>query len=375
MRVSLFLLSWGGVIFFAFLRFVFFLNSQTSNSMEIFSPSEGRNTQLFFRKRNSESERKAISLIAVGDLMMGGSALSVIKKKGPDYSFALTQSIFHSADIAIANLEAPFTLSGKAFDKTFTFRVPPSYAHGIVNAGFDVLTLANNHILDYGPEGLFSTLKILDSLKIAHCGAGRNLEEADRGTILQREGWKVGFLAYSLTYPSAFWATLKRCGTAYPNIKRLKNRIQSLKKETDLVVVSFHWGGELKTHPKPYQRFYAHQAVKWGADLVIGHHPHVLQGLELYQGRLIAYSLGNFVFGSYSRNSRESIILKIRFDRKGFLLAEMIPISVYNFEIQFQPRPLKGKFRQKVILTLNNISVGLNGGKQVVGETGIILPE
>ena len=304
---------------------------------------------------------------------MGGSALSTIKEQGSDYPFDSTRSIIESADFAMANLEAPFTNSGTQFDKTFTFRVPPRFSLGVHRAGFDVLGLANNHILDYGTEGLVSTMNLLDSLGIAFCGAGTNSQNASQGIVLQKGKWRVGFLAYSLTYPSEFWASSSRAGTAFPN--HFKENIQEINENTDLVIVAFHWGGELKTHPKLYQRQYAHQAIDSGADLVIGHHPHILQGLELYQGRLIAYSLGNFVFGSYSRNARDSMMLRVRYDNLGFLLAEIIPISVFNLDVQFQPRLLSEQDRERVIVQLNDISSTLNSGKDILRASGLIIPE
>ncbi|MFH1941161.1 MAG: CapA family protein [bacterium] len=322
-----------------------------------------------------DSTKNPISILAVGDLMMGGRALTILEERGPDYPFDSTRTILQQADISIANLEAPFTTRGVAFDKQYTFRVPPEYAIGVKRAGFDVLTLANNHVLDYGPEGLFSTSDILDSLSIAHCGAGRDAKEAERGVVLERGGWRVGFLAYSMTYPSEFWDGSERCGTAYPHQGRMEAHIRSLKDSVDLVVVSFHWGGDLHVHPRPYQREYAHIAVDCGADLVVGHHPHVLQGLEMYQGRLIAYSLGNFVFGSYNRNAKESAMLKVRFDSLGFLMAEVIPINVYNDDVAFQPRLLKGVKKQKVVQNLNTISMDLNAGKLILNDSGFIVLE
>lgn len=340
--------------------------------------SEGSCSPLERRKRSPGFNRywkDSVSLIVVGDLMMGGSALPVLRKKGSDYPFDLTRTHLLSADITLANLEAPFTQSGKAFDKTFIFRVPPEYAGGVARAGFDVLTLANNHILDYGPEGLLSTVMVLDSLGIAHCGVGSDLSAAERGVVVNRGMWRVGFLAYSMTYPTDFWATQGKIGTAYPYPDRFRECLRVMREEADLIVVSFHWGGELKDDPKPYQRLFARRAIDGGADLVVGHHPHVLQGLEIYKDRLIAYSLGNFVFGSYSRNARESIILKVRYDQMGFLMAEVIPISVFNYDVQFQPRLLEGVLREKVIQRLNEISIDLNGGRKIVRESGIIVNE
>jgi len=315
---------------------------------------------------------QAISLIAVGDLLMGGSALHVIQREGADYPFDSTRHVLSSADLTIANLEAPFTSGGTPFDKTYTFRVPPPFASSLPSAGFDVLTLANNHILDFGPEGLYSTLNTLDSLGIATCGAGKNATEAERGAILKKGRWNIGFLAYSLTFPTEFWATDSSCGTAYPRSPHIRQTIQEMREQVDLLVVAFHWGGELKADPKPYQRQYAHRAIDWGADLIIGHHPHTLQGMELYRDRLIAYSLGNFVFGSYSRNARDSIILRVRFDRLGLLYAEIFPITVFNLEVKFQPRLLRGKDRDRVIGTLNVISKDLNDGRDILRPSGLI---
>jgi poly-gamma-glutamate synthesis protein (capsule biosynthesis protein) len=317
--------------------------------------------------------RGPVSIMAVGDVMMGGSALSMIRQNGPDYPFLKTRAWLKKADYAIGNLEAPFTDYGEPASKTYTFRVPPLMAKGLVSAGFDVVTLANNHILDYGEAGMRSTWAILDSLGIAWCGAGEDRYSAGRSVILEHMGWKVAFLAFSLTYPGEFWATSNRAGTAYPHMEIMREELSRCRSLADLIIVSFHWGQELRATPKSYQRLYAHRAVEWGADLVLGHHPHVLQGLEIYKGRLIAYSLGNYVFGSYSRNSRDSVLLKVVFDSQGAIFAEAIPINVYNYQVHFQPRPLERSSRKKVLDHLNTISMPLNGNRRLIGENGLIL--
>ena len=322
----------------------------------------------------NQTQKRAISLIAVGDLMMGGSALSVFRHNGPGYAFDSLRTFLKSADVTMANLEAPFTIQGKPFDKKFTFRVPPDYTTSLIHAGFDVLTLANNHILDYGREGLLSTFKILDSLNIHYCGAGENDKAAEEGCIIESGDWRIGFLAYSLTYPDDFWATSRSCGTAFPRPKAMERRIQSMKQETDLIVVSFHWGGELMRFPKEYQRTYAHRAIDSGADLIIGHHPHVLQGVEIYRGKLIAYSLGNFVFGSYSHNVHESMIFKVCFEKGGKVMAEIIPIDVNNYRNHFQSRLLRDRQKRKVLLDLNEISKPYNHGTDIIDDSGVIDP-
>jgi poly-gamma-glutamate capsule biosynthesis protein CapA/YwtB (metallophosphatase superfamily) len=125
-------------------------------------------------------------------------------------------------------------------------------------------------------------------------------------------------------------------------------------------VVTFHWGAEGKNFPKDYQKEYAHLAIDLGADLVLGHHPHVLQGLEIYKNRLIAYSLGNFTFSSYSRRATESMILKVYLVDGGLFFAKIIPVSVDNYEISFQPRVVTGKRAKTIIANLKAYSEPLN---------------
>jgi len=306
--------------------------------------------------------------------MLGGSALSLISHRGADYPLSALCHLFSSADITVANLEAPFSKDGQPFDKTYTYQVPSVFAGDVKASGIDVLTLANNHILDFGPAGLETTLLVLDSLGLAHCGAGKDWTEAEKEAVVSVGPWRVAFLAFSMTFPDAFWAADDKPGTAYPHPERMRACLQSLRQKVDRIVVSFHWGAELTEVPKPYQRDFAHRAIDWGADLVIGHHPHVLQGLELYRDRLIAYSLGNFVFGSYSRKARDAALLKVRFDKLGMLYAEVIPICVDNLRINFQPILYQGVERDNVLQHLNYLSTEFNNGRCIIRADGLIVP-
>jgi poly-gamma-glutamate capsule biosynthesis protein CapA/YwtB (metallophosphatase superfamily) len=316
----------------------------------------------------------SVTVAAVGDVMLAGSALTVLMESGPDFPFDSTRTLLQSADFAIGNLEAPFGTGGQPFQKTYTFRVPPGFAGGLLGAGFDVLNLANNHILDYGIPPFRQTLRILDSLGIAACGAGMNRDDAETGVIVVRGGWKAAFLGFSLTYPDAFWATASRPGTAFAVRERIAGRIDFLRRNADLVIVSFHWGKELHGMPQPYQREFAHAAIDAGADFVIGHHPHVLQGFELYRGKPIAYSLGNFAFGSKSVSCRESAVLVARFDSSGFAGGRVVPLCVDYQKVQYQPRPMKGTGADRVIAELNRLSEKLNGGVKPLLPGGEIPP-
>jgi len=301
--------------------------------------------------------------------MLGNHTSGYIEQYGVDYPFDSTRNALTQAEIAFGNLESPFTQTGTKFEKTFNFKVPPEYAISLINAGFDVVTLANNHILDYGREGLKNTISVLDSIGLSHCGAGLTLDQAQQPAIIERNGFRVGFLGYSLTFPEEFWATRSSGGTNYPN--NLKANLQQTDSLVDFTVVTFHWGAEGSNYPKDYQKFFAHLSIDCGADLVIGHHPHVLQGLEIYKNRLIAYSLGNFSFSSYSRRSTESMILKTHLTKNGLLFAKIIPVSVDNYEISFQPRILTGARTETILANLRKYSEPLNS-TNIINDNGSI---
>ena len=316
--------------------------------------------------------RPVVSVIGVGDILLGARATMLINNHGVDYPFDSTRSVLEGGDITIGNLEAPFTKRGEPFDKKYTFRVNPDFSAGLKNAGFDVVNLANNHIFDYGPDGLFDTITTLDSTGIAFCGAGSNDSTASEPAVITIGTTRVAFIGFSMTFPAEFWAGKERPGTAFATQSLVKNAMQRARNKADYIVVSFHWGAELMTHPKQYQQDFAHMAIDLGADLVLGHHAHVLQGLEIYQNRLIAYGLGNFTFGSYSRHAKESIILKTYLGRDGALFSRVQPVSVYNVEVDFQPILLEGERQLESIRYLNEISNSLNGGRDIITPDGTI---
>ncbi len=313
-----------------------------------------------------------VSVVAVGDVMLGSWVPAILDQKGSLYPFEQTLGVLKSGDATIANLEAPFTEDGEPFEKKFNFKVPPKHAQGLKDGGISVVTLANNHIMDFGESGLFSTMCTLEDVGVKYCGAGLNLDGAARPAIIESDGKKIAFFGYSMTFPQEFYATEDSSGTAYPGPDLMVNTMAAWKDSVDFMVVSFHWGAEKRETPKDYQIYFAHLAIDNGADLVLGHHPHVLQGMELYKNRLIAYSLGNFAFGSYSENAVESIILKTYLLDDGLFYAQCIPINVDNREVEFQPRILTGDRKQEVISRLQKLSLQLNSGKNIIEDSGII---
>jgi len=283
-----------------------------------------------------------ISIIASGDILLDGSAAPLLKRYGFDYAFDATRDVLTSADLTLGNLEAPLTNSQDEFtDKRFRFKVSSAAAEALKNAGYDVLTLANNHMGDFGHQGVNDTVDSLHAVGLKSTGAGADITQAREPALVEIDGTTIALLAYSNTFPKAFYATKSRPGTApgYPSY--FIHDIKKARKRADVVIVSFHWGGEALTTPKDYQQDLGRRAIEAGAQVVIGHHPHVLQGVELYRDGVIYYSLGNFAFGSYSKTARTSALARITLRDARLLKAELLPLDVYNIEVAFQPRPLQ----------------------------------
>jgi len=280
---------------------------------------------------------------AVGDIMLGSWLIDVIGTLGPDYPYPDVLPILQRADLLFGNLEAPFladTTGVERMEKTYTFAVPPAGAAVLKAGGFNIVTLANNHILDYGIAGLIGTWAALDSIGIQHAGTGRTSNEAHTHTTVEMDGNRVAFLAYNHTFPAQFWATGRRAGTAHASDEGLAREVRRADSEADIVIVAFHWGGELLETPREYQQILARIAIDNGADLVVGHHPHTLQPLEWYGGGLIAYSLGNFIFGSYSPSAGGAALI-VKFVDDSPVAAELHPLDVNNLRREFRPLPLE----------------------------------
>ena len=240
------------------------------------------------------------------------------------YPFARIAHHLRGADLALVNLEGPFTRRGIRLPKNFNFRASPHLAAALSRAGIGAVSLANNHVMDYGAAGLQDTLAALAGEGIAGFGAGATLPAARRGVVVERRGMRIGLLGYlflgdNSIEPPAIFAGPGRPGVAgHPRSAAaveamVRQDVASLRPRVDALVISFHWGREKRYEPEGYQRRLGRAAVDAGAQVVVGHHPHVIQGIEAYRGGLIAYSLGNFVFGGKWRpDDTDAILLKVR---------------------------------------------------------------
>jgi poly-gamma-glutamate capsule biosynthesis protein CapA/YwtB (metallophosphatase superfamily) len=314
-----------------------------------------------------------IRIIAGGDVMLGSWVEDIIHKEGYDYPFRKINSLLSDTDIFFANLEAPFGTSDSAFEKTYTFHVSMDLVRVLTAGKINVVSLANNHIMDYGVADLISTTDILEKNNVHYTGAGINLQNARKPARLEIKGHKIIFAGYSLTFPEEFWATDSTPGTCFPSHSFFYKDIKNFKKYNDIVIVSFHWGGELLKQPKQYQIELAHNAINAGADLILGHHPHVVQGIEIFKNKIVAYSLGNFIFGSYSENVQESMLLELLYGTNGFEQCKVHPINVYNREVDFQPYFLEGYKRIQFLQNLQNLSLELNNSQDVFSDAGLIM--
>ncbi|MEK6263803.1 MAG: CapA family protein, partial [Clostridium sp.] len=238
-----------------------------------------------------EDTNTEVLLSAVGDCTIGtdskfayaSSLPAMVSKHNNDYSYIFKNvySIFNADDVTIANLETTFTDSNDREDKQFNFKAPSGYAKTLTLGSIEGVNLSNNHIYDYKQKGFEDTKLALESENVNYFGEGSKWITK----IKEQPFGFLGYMGWSLDQPF---------------LDRLKADILDLKKNNSVVVINFHWGNERQYYPIPAQTELAHFAIDNGADIILGHHPHVIQGIEQYKGRIIAYSLGNFAFGGNS---------------------------------------------------------------------------
>lgn len=274
-----------------------------------------------------------------GDVYVPERVLDVTRSSAEDPAlFGGVKDLLASATHNVVNLEGPVTSALVTPElKRFLLRMPFSLPPVLRAAGIDVATLANNHAMDYGYQGVFDTQVALMAAGIENTGAGRHRSEAARPVLLASGGKTYCLLAYSRTLPQSFWASATSPGTASATLDELAEEVRACADSKLHTVVSFHWGQEMTDRIAPYQRELARKAIDAGARLVLGHHPHKLQNVEIYKGRPILYSLGNFAFGSLPNGAgQEGMAVRVS---RGVI--ELVPLVVHNGKVRFRPRPLK----------------------------------
>jgi len=296
------------------------------------------------------------SVIVAGDIMLGGRAKKVVAEFGPDYPFDGVFPLLRTAPIVLGNLEGPFAEKARRQQRNFSYRVDVSLASSLSRAGINVVTLANNHLMDCGRSGVLETLDALSNANVFALGAGTNERTAHEPVILQAGAMRIGLLGYYWNRRTA--ATADRPGSAMDPPEALEADIRGLREHADRIVVTFHWGVPYERGPSPEERAKAHFAVDCGADVVVGHHPHIVQPFEIYRGCPIFYSVGNFAFGS--GNSRaEGLLVGLRFEDNKTVV-NVYPLYVKNRDprANYQPKVLAGKAAERVLTELMKISSG-----------------
>ncbi len=325
------------------------------------------------RQLTAGGDDPGLSFLAGGDVMLGGRASKAVKEFGIDYPLAAVKPLLALSPIVMANLEGPFAAAAQRVDRQFSYRVKPRLAAALPRAGVNVVTLANNHLLDCDRDGVIETINTLRGVGVSVVGAGANGISAHAPVIMDSRGLRVGMLAYYWNRRCA--ATSKLPGSAMDPPEALEEDIRSLLTRADRIVVTFHWGIPYDRTPFAEDRAKARLAVDCGADVVIGHHPHVLQPFEIYRGRPIFYSVGNFAFGSGNSHA-EGCLIGIRFDDRA-TTATIYPLYVKNRDprVNYQPKLLRGISARRILLRLARAS-GSSGELLKVGEYhgSLILP-
>jgi poly-gamma-glutamate capsule biosynthesis protein CapA/YwtB (metallophosphatase superfamily) len=269
------------------------------------------------------------TLLFVGDIMLSrGVGRRMAAENDFTYPFQLIRDTLASADLTFANLECPVSDVGKEKGHLYSFRADPRAIEGLLAAGIDVVSLANNHMYDWGPEALLDTLRRLREAGIRPAGAGANDLEAHYPQLIQVGDLRLAFLSYVAIPPEYATAAPGKPGVAWLSPERVLADIRFARPLADLVIVSPHWGVEYQPTPTPAQVELARRMVDAGADLIVGTHPHVIQPVEEYNERWIAYSLGNFVFDQKAKGTNRGLMLRVRVSGKRLVEVEQIPILI-----------------------------------------------
>jgi poly-gamma-glutamate synthesis protein (capsule biosynthesis protein) len=318
----------------------------------------------------SASAKKSVQLSFVGDILLGEYVGTLMADQGFAYPYVHARADLHRADVTVGNLETAVTdPKPKPGLKPYEFRSDPATIPAFAEAGFDLVNLANNHTMDFGADGLRDTMNHLLANSILHVGAGENADGAYKAVFVQKNDIRMAFLGFSRVIPNGNWkAGPEKIGLAETyDYRRPIQAIETASRNADVVIVLVHWGEERATAHDPIkQGELGRRFIDAGADLVIGTHPHILQGFEYYKDRWIAYSLGNFIFTkSTNPLTYESGILDAMCEKSGACALNFKPYAV----VTPQPQQMAAKQSQRLFQHLSSISVGA-----MVTDSGAVLP-
>ncbi len=277
---------------------------------------------------NAAGPEESVSVVFAGDIVLDDDAGALIARGGDPFAgFAAT---FRNADIRLGNLECVVATTGSAGDKNFTFRAHPRVLPTL-RRHFDALALANNHSGDYGRTAFAEMLTLLRTAGLQQFGGGRNLREAHTPLVLERKGLRIAFLGYNEFMPRSFTADFDAPGSAWSEDEYVMADIRNARAvhRADIVIPVMHWGWENELIANTRQRQLAYAMVDAGADAVIGGHPHVTQDIEIYQGKPIIYSVGNFVMKETDNDKqRQAWVLRLLIEKSGVSSFTTTPVHI-----------------------------------------------
>lgn len=310
-------------------------------------------------------KHEPLYLVAVGDIMLSRYVAQKIKEhEDPGYPFAEVKWFLQSGDIAFGNLEGSVTPGRDIKIPEMVLRADPCVAPALKDAGFDILSLANNHLPDFGVQGVLDTMRYLDDAIISHTGAGRNEEEAYIPRYMEAKGLKLAFLAFNdPALAPDYYRASDGPGTAALEPEKMTAAIREAAGNADFTVVYLHAGTEYASQPDESQARFARMAIDAGADLVLGSHPHVVQKVEKYRGKYILYSLGNFIFDQlWSRDTREGVAARVCISENSVEKIEFLPVYIND---DARPVALSGQDGLRVMEKL-----GLELGLELIPAWG-----
>lgn len=306
--------------------------------------------------------RKHFTMIAVGDVMTDRNVGKAIAANGADSILEKVRDLTEAADVSFCNLESPLSSVGSHDPQNCCFRARPETVKVLVDGGFDIVTLANNHTLNAGREGVLQTLDVLDKYHIQYCGAWRDKARSGEPTYLETGEGPVKLAFLGFTDLSFGHGSYNKVDADRAN---LIAQIKTAKRRSDLVIVTCHWGDEYMPLPNQRQRNTAHAAINAGADLVLGHHPHTLEGIEVYKGKPILYSMGNFVFDQKEGERMESAVFQIEYSQGwGW---QIMAKPVWIPRSRMGPIYPEAERRDRILARLSKISKPLGTTLQVKG--------
>ncbi len=299
------------------------------------------------------------SVLFLGDILLANEAEKKIRENGANYPFEKIVTDLNGYTFCVANLETPVTQRGEILvpQKPFIFRIDPEIADTIKAIDPTCLIIGNNHIMDYGTVGMQDTISWIESKGWQYCGAGDNLEQARQPAILQYGETRIVLLSYNERPPIEFYATYTTAGTAPLSLDVVREDIIKYRQPGTVIIVNPHWGIEMTTTPRRDQRKTARAILDMGADAVIGQHPHCPQGIELYKGKPIFYSIGNFITGFSYPSQMDNMAVALYINENAQILRiEIIPVNGKHREIMHSVSLLSGIRAKRLLNNVEDLS-------------------